>query len=72
MAADKKATTKKTAAKKGDSAAATPVFEKKQLTACQDFRGREDLVNALLKDGEAYTKDEAHRLIGEYLKGTVK
>ena len=50
------------AIKKGVAAAEAPAFEKKQLAACQDFRGQADLVNALLEDGKLYTKDEARRL----------
>ena len=46
--------------------------EKKQLAACQDFRGQADLVNALLEDGKLYTKDETRRLVNKFLKGQVK
>ena len=60
------------ATKKGVAADEAPAFEKKQLAACQDFRGQADLVNALLEDGKLYTKDEARRLVNKFLKGQVK
>lgn len=44
------------ATKKGAAAAEAPAFEKKQLAACQDFRGQTDLVNALLEDGKLREK----------------
>lgn len=47
-------------------------FDKKQLAACWDFHGQEDLINALLEDGKLYTKDEAKRIINKFLKGRVK
>ena len=59
------------ATKKGAAAAEAPAFEKKQLAACQDFRGQADLVNALLEDGKLYT-NEARRLVNKFLKGQVK
>lgn len=60
------------AVKKEGVEADAPVFEKKQLAECQDFREQADLVNALLEDGKLYTKDEARRLVNKFLKGQVK
>lgn len=60
------------AVKNGAIEADAPVFEKKQLAGCQDFREQADLVNALLEDGKLYTKDEARRLVNKFLKGQVK
>ncbi|MGE4276587.1 MAG: hypothetical protein AB7E30_05335 [Lawsonibacter sp.] len=44
-------------------------FTKEQLARCRDFRGRRDLVEALLEEGRSYTKAEANRIIQTFLKG---
>ena len=49
-----------------------PRFTKAQLKACAQFRERRDLIEALLRDGENYTKGEAEKRIEQFLKGRVK
>lgn len=47
-------------------------FTKAQLTEAKRFRERRDALNALLKDNETYTVDEAQKIIDDYMKGQVK
>lgn len=47
-------------------------FTKKQLLTSFRFKHNVDLLNAVLKDDQVYTLDEAEALIEAYLKGEVK
>lgn len=67
--------TKRTAAPKTKRATAPetpPQFTKAQLLQAQKYRGRQDLLAALLVDGRAYTLAEADEKITAYMKGKVK
>ena len=48
------------------------VFSKEQLLAAERFRGRRDVVNALLTEGGQYTIADVEQLIEKYLKGRVR
>ena len=47
-------------------------FTKSQLIACEKFRNRRDIVNALLTDSGTYTIEETEEKITAYMKGKVK
>jgi hypothetical protein len=47
-------------------------FTKEQLLASQKFRGKKDLLVALLKDQKLYTPSEVDELIEKYEKTEVK
>ena len=47
-------------------------FSKEQLLAAERFRGKRDLLNALLSPGESYTVKDAEQKISSYMKGKVK
>ena len=50
----------------------TPSFTKAQLLRSYNFTPvQKDVLRAVLKDGESYTLDQAHKLIGDYSKRTV-
>lgn len=48
-----------------------PTFTKSQLLGCAAFRGRRDVLAAVLEDGRRYTKGQARRLAENFLKGKV-
>ncbi len=48
------------------------VFSKEQLLAAERFRGRRDIVNALLAEGGQYTIAEVEKMIADYMKGLVR
>ena len=48
------------------------VFSKEPLLAAERFRGRRDIVNALLAEGEQYTIAEVEQMIEKYMKGLVR
>ena len=48
------------------------LFSKEQLLSSERFRNRRDILNALLKDGESYSFEDADSKINQYLKGKVK
>ncbi len=47
------------------------VFSKEQLLAAERFRGRRDIVNALLAPDKQYTVAAAEQMIANYMKGKV-
>lgn len=47
------------------------VFTKEQLVGSEDFHDQRDLISAILEDGESYTKEEATRLLNEFMERTV-
>ncbi len=49
----------------------TAVFTKEQLVGSEEFRDQRDLVIAILKDDVPYTKEEASRLLNEFMERTV-
>ena len=48
-----------------------PTFTKKQWLNSRTFSHRKDILNALLKDEQTYTKDQVEKLITDYMKGKV-
>ncbi len=48
------------------------LFSKEQLLAAERFRGRWDIVNALLAEGGQYTIGEVEQMIEKYMKGLVR
>lgn len=46
-------------------------YKKEQLLYAERYRERRDLIQALLKDGQEYSVEEADRLLEDYLKGKV-
>lgn len=66
---------RKTTAKKtteGQDDVTKTCFTKTQLLASKKYRGRKDVVNALLEDNRTYTMDEADAVINKFMKGRVK
>lgn len=47
-------------------------FTKEQLIASERFRGRKDIINALLAPDKRYTAETAEKMIDTYMKGKVK
>lgn len=47
-------------------------FSKEQIVASKRYRGKRDLVRALLSDGEKYARDAVDGLIENYEKGKVE
>ena len=47
-------------------------FYKEQFITSKNYRGRRDLLNAILDDGREYTTEEVETMIAEYMKGKVK
>ncbi|MCD8159404.1 MAG: hypothetical protein LUD77_11145 [Clostridiales bacterium] len=46
-------------------------FSKETLRKSKLFSGKKDLISAVLKDGESYTKKETEELINNYLTKEV-
>lgn len=49
-----------------------PAFTKDQLLTFDKYRGRRDLLGALLEDGRGYTYAEVDALVDNFMKGKVK
>ena len=49
-----------------------PAFTKDQLLTFDKYRGRRDLLGALLEDGRGYTYAEVDELVDNIMKGKVK
>lgn len=47
-------------------------FTKEQIVNSQKYKDKNDLVNALLKDGQLYSIKEVDELIEKFLKGKVR
>lgn len=47
-------------------------YKKEQLLYAKRYRERRDLIQALLKDGQEYSLEEADRRLEDYLKGKVR
>lgn len=47
-------------------------FSKGQLLSSKRFRGRRDILEALLRDGELYTVEDVEGKINRYMKGKVE
>lgn len=58
-------------AEEGQRRPQKPQFSKRQLVACKEFAGRRDPLEALLAEGRGYTKEEAQRLLDEFLNRKV-
>ena len=43
-----------------------PAFSKEQLVGCKKYSGRQDLVNALLTDGQKYTFSQVDKMIQDF------
>lgn len=48
------------------------IFGKEQLLNSERFRGKRDLAEAALADGEMYSAEEAEKIMDNFLKGSVK
>ena len=59
-------------AREGSTEAAEPMFSKEQLLASGRFRGRRDMAEALLEEGQSYTVRDVEEKIKEYQKGKVR
>ena len=62
-----------TAKKKAPAAdqAAEPTFTKEQLVKSKTLNLPRDAVAAILKDGQTYTREEAVRLVTDFLERSV-
>lgn len=67
MAGRKEADAKKS--KAGDGGA---LFSAEQLLCSEKYRGRRDILTALLKPGERYTFSDVEKLVENYMKGKVR
>lgn len=47
-------------------------FSKQQLATSERFRGRRDILEALLTDGELYTVKAVEEIMDRYMKGKVR
>jgi len=47
------------------------VFSKKQIITSMQFKGRADLLGALLLDGEMYSAKDVEAMLSKFLKGKV-
>lgn len=47
------------------------LFSKEQLLAAERFRGRRDIVNALLAEGEQYTIADVEQMIEKYMRSKI-
>jgi len=48
-----------------------PAFTKEQWLDSRTFSHRKDILNALLKDEQTYTKEQVEKAINDYMKGKV-
>ncbi len=48
------------------------LFSKEQLLRSERFRGKQDVLNAVLRDNEKYSAERAEQEIEKFLKGRVK
>lgn len=55
-----------------EEAAVQHSFSKAQLLSSERFKGRRDIVNALLDEDEKYTVQAVEEMIEKYMKGQVK
>ena len=46
-------------------------YTKEQLVNSKRYRGKKDMINALLKPGKAFTMAEADELLEKFMKGKV-
>ena len=51
---------------------AEPKFTKDQLVRSMRYQNRRDLLSALLDGGGTYSHSDVERIIGEFMKRTVK
>lgn len=51
---------------------AEPQFDKEQILASERYKGKRDLVDALLDEKKKYTLETVDNLIENYRKGQVK
>ena len=51
---------------------AEPEFDKEQILASERYKGKRDLVDALLDEKRKYTLETVDRMIETYQKGQVK
>ena len=61
--------TKRNRAASGAAAPGEPLHSKAQLVTFMRYRGRRDLLEALLEDGKAYTQKQADAAIETFMKG---
>ena len=57
--------------KEGEPEKSGYLFSKEQLLASERFRGRRDILNALLAPDKQYTVAAAEQMIANYMKGKV-
>lgn len=67
MAVKKKSVSSNTKSEKTEC-----LFSKEQLLSAERFKGRKDIVDAVLSAGEKYTVQAVEDLIQKYMKGQVK
>lgn len=63
---------KKTDVKEGNRKPAGQKFTRRQILESGRYKGRKDLVSALLEDGREYTITDVDRMIDRFMKGKVK
>ena len=61
--------TKRNREASGAAAAGEPLHTRAQLVTFMRYRGRRDLLEALLEDGKAYTQKQADAAIETFMKG---
>lgn len=53
-------------------AAAESKYTKQQILKSKKYLGKQDLINALLKDNSQYTLSQVDKIINDFMKGVVK
>lgn len=51
---------------------AEPKYTRQQVLESARYKGRRDLVSALLEDGRRYTIAEVDRMVDQFMKGKVR
>lgn len=47
-------------------------YTKQQILKSKKYLGKQDLINALLKDNSQYTLSQVDKIINDFMKGVVK
>lgn len=68
----KKIKEEQSAVNTADRSAGERAFTRDQLLYSERFRGKRDLLNALLEEDKTYTALQAEEMIEKYMKGKVK
>lgn len=54
-----------------DSVQTVQKYGKEQIVSAKRYAGKQDLLNAILESGQAYTFEQVDKLIEKFMKGKV-